>query len=460
VGEDDGTGNGTNVSNRPDLAGDGGAGSGAVGMLGSVNGGMLAARRRGSTGGSSSGGGGSETVPWDSAATARSGSDGGGGGSGGFGGVGDTGGGRRGEFGGTSGSDKFNTGSRLVMQHFKAMLTKKWLHTSRNRWTVVMQLLVPVVFVLLALVTAKNRAVLTEPPSRSLSLLGDTYGDTTIIVGTATSSDALSSRQRQTLYGAGPSDGDVLGSDDKVSNAGGRGSYSAGANHAAPVFREGAGAAWDGNLHKTGAPDWLERQLPEAASAAAKAVRQTTWAVGLNNSFYVADKGACMVPGHAYNPDATKEDKALYQRPNCIEYVLTLARPSVESSAPHKAKQQSVAHFNRHNVLALTTTINRTGAAGLRGWFNGEAYHSSAEALAFATNVILALQQQTGGERASNRSSGGDGSDDTAVMIETSNHPLPRGNTEAVDAARQSSTSQTVGGVWFLCPAFPRCSHL
>lgn len=97
-----------------------------------------------------------------------------------------------------------------------------------------------------------------------------------------------------------------------------------------------------------------------------------------------------------------------------------------------------IAKFNKHEMIALekeyynatfNTTTNTTtpGFTQWKAWFNGQAYHTPAEAFAFATNVILNTYA--------------DASADTPVQITTVNHPLPRSSDEKL----VSGSGQSLG---------------
>lgn len=67
------------------------------------------------------------------------------------------------------------TGMKLKIQHFQAMWEKRWLNMKRNRWAVLTQLVVPLIFVILALGSAKNKTE-TALPSRNVANLSTSYG--------------------------------------------------------------------------------------------------------------------------------------------------------------------------------------------------------------------------------------------------------------------------------------------
>ena len=80
------------------------------------------------------------------------------------------------------------TGIQLRVMHFKAMWKKRWLNMQRNRWGVLTQLVVPLIFVILALSSAKEKTDMVQPP-RDVTNLTASYGmDGTIVYGRDTTS--------------------------------------------------------------------------------------------------------------------------------------------------------------------------------------------------------------------------------------------------------------------------------
>jgi ATP-binding cassette subfamily A (ABC1) protein 3 len=255
----------------------------------------------------------------------------------------------------------YSTGMALQWQHFVAMMQKRWLHVKRNRWTVVTQLVVPVVFVLLALSTAKSKAVDTALPPKNM--LVSNYGTSTVVYG---SQDITSS------------------------------SFTAGGG----AYYQTVGQSADsGNSAVSAFPPTAN--ILASFEYQAKAQSQDMLTESLNSA-YDAQTGSCIGNGDA-----------------CMEVQLAVALPNASG----------VPFFNTHTLVALSENVTDGAFVGLTAWFNAEAYHSSAESLAFASNVILG--------------SGG-GADELKGSISTSNSPLPRGDVEKVVQAQASSTSFTV----------------
>ncbi|XP_076053842.1 phospholipid-transporting ATPase ABCA3-like isoform X2 [Oratosquilla oratoria] len=74
-----------------------------------------------------------------------------------------------------------NTGLILVMQQFWAMLVKKVLHTARNWLLSLTQLVIPVVFLILALVVVKSLPGVNDTPPELRLDLGNFHGTETVI---------------------------------------------------------------------------------------------------------------------------------------------------------------------------------------------------------------------------------------------------------------------------------------
>ena len=65
---------------------------------------------------------------------------------------------------------KKNSGTALTFQQFKSMIIKKAIHSWRNRIVTFVQLALPVIFTILALVIESNATEFAEEPSLNLDL--------------------------------------------------------------------------------------------------------------------------------------------------------------------------------------------------------------------------------------------------------------------------------------------------
>lgn len=84
-------------------------------------------------------------------------------------------------------------GTTLVLQQFKAMVIKRALHSKRDKYAIITQLLLPLVFTAFALVVAKTNPGLTDAPARSLANLTASYGlNDVLFTDRASSGDAPS----------------------------------------------------------------------------------------------------------------------------------------------------------------------------------------------------------------------------------------------------------------------------
>ena len=75
---------------------------------------------------------------------------------------------------------KHNTGMVLSLQRWKAMFVKKFLHSKRHKVSILFQLLLPLLFTLIALVNAKSFPKPTDSPP--LVLVPDRFGSNVIPV--------------------------------------------------------------------------------------------------------------------------------------------------------------------------------------------------------------------------------------------------------------------------------------
>lgn len=73
-----------------------------------------------------------------------------------------------------------NTGMVLSLQRWRAMFVKKFLHSKRHKVSILFQLLLPLIFTLIALVNAKTFPKPTDSPS--LTLVPDRFGSNFIPV--------------------------------------------------------------------------------------------------------------------------------------------------------------------------------------------------------------------------------------------------------------------------------------
>lgn len=208
----------------------------------------------------------------------------------------------------TSSPDRLS-GLALTLQQFKAMIIKRMLHSRRDKYAIITQLLLPLVFTVFALVVAKTYPGYTDAPARSFANITATYGANNVMFTDRASSSADPSNVTEGLA-------DVLN-----------------------LL----------NISSTLAP------LPVNANG--------TWA-------------------------------------NVSDYILT----ELDSSPG------LLAEFNKRNLVALEFDPSGADVAP-KAWFNGQAYHSPAEALALLSSVIVAAY-------------------DPSVSINTTNAPLPRNKLE------------------------------
>ena len=75
-----------------------------------------------------------------------------------------------------------HTGGRLLLQQFRALFVKRFRNTSRSKLTACVQLVPPLAFTVLALILAETYFAVGESPSRTLTRLGATYGENTLLV--------------------------------------------------------------------------------------------------------------------------------------------------------------------------------------------------------------------------------------------------------------------------------------
>eukprot|EP00039_Didymoeca_costata_P015168 m.253797 g.253797 ORF g.253797 m.253797 type:complete len:1742 (+) comp16164_c2_seq1:146-5371(+) len=216
-------------------------------------------------------------------------------------------------------STNLASGFALKTKQFKALLTKRWLHASRNRWAVVSQLIVPGIFVILALLVARSTPT-ENSPSRNLNDLMGSYGSNTIVEGVA---------NPNTLH--------------------------------------------NNNIK-------LQTEYLNAFDLINKRVRSSMQEMNLNASDSAMSDTLIILPG---------------------------------------TDTRQMAVFNRHTMLAVSDAeVN--GSYTITGWFNGQGYHTVAEALAFTTNLVLNMEQ-------------------SGAEIVTENHPLPKGDAEQVESSALSS---------------------
>lgn len=74
-----------------------------------------------------------------------------------------------------------NTGYTLKMQQLKAMFMKRFYHSLRNTKAIIVQLLLPMIFVLIALIVAKTFPGPKDSPSRELFDLSRSYDSNTLL---------------------------------------------------------------------------------------------------------------------------------------------------------------------------------------------------------------------------------------------------------------------------------------
>eukprot|EP00730_Choanoeca_flexa_P008675 TRINITY_DN12519_c2_g2_i2.p1 TRINITY_DN12519_c2_g2~~TRINITY_DN12519_c2_g2_i2.p1 ORF type:complete len:1169 (+),score=384.39 TRINITY_DN12519_c2_g2_i2:494-3508(+) len=77
---------------------------------------------------------------------------------------------------------KLNRGFKLKMQQLYALVVKRALHSLRNKWAIITQLLLPMIFVFVALLVAKTYPGPTDSPSRSLYDISATYGENKVYI--------------------------------------------------------------------------------------------------------------------------------------------------------------------------------------------------------------------------------------------------------------------------------------
>lgn len=188
---------------------------------------------------------------------------------------------------------KLNTGGRLKMQQLYAMFIKRFIHSRRNKGAIIIQLLLPMVFVLIALIVAKTYPGPTDSPARELFSLTRSYDENTVLYTNVNASDANSTADSRRLS----------------------------SNFLALISAEGA--AQDSELIPTVGAEWN------------------------NVSRYILNR--------------------IGDRP------------------------QSVAKFNKVNLLALGFEPSSTAPQGLQpqAYFNGAAYHSVSQALAWMDASII-----------------------------------------------------------------------
>ena len=221
----------------------------------------------------------------------------------------------------------YATGFALTMQHYRAMMSKRWCHAKRNSWAVFTQLLVPGTFVLLALIIATYGKSQETTTDRNLHDITSHYGSSTILYGDSSSTQSIQD-----------------------------------------VFR-----------------------------TAAKASDQSCSVLDNINATYFED---------------------------------TLLRNA-------GTEPRAIAVYNKHNIIAVNVD---SSTKGMLAWFNGQAYHSVAESLSYATNLVLSSFAPAG------------------AGIQTINAPFPRSDLESIAATTNglglSIASVLQVGMSFLAASF------
>jgi ATP-binding cassette subfamily A (ABC1) protein 3 len=110
--------------------------------------------------------------------------------------------------------------------------------------------------------------------------------------------------------------------------------------------------------------------------------------------------------------------------PNMSWALLQYACASTRTDGMESCAAPNIAHFNRRNMVALDTP----GSGNWTAWFNGQAYHTSAEVYAMATNAVLNSHSQG----------------PTNGKITTINHPLPRTAAEELEQQTNSGLGFSV----------------
>lgn len=75
----------------------------------------------------------------------------------------------------TGNFDVLNRGMALKLQQLRALFIKRLLHSSRNKWAILTQLLLPMAFVFIALLVAKTNPGVSDSPARQLWQLDQHY---------------------------------------------------------------------------------------------------------------------------------------------------------------------------------------------------------------------------------------------------------------------------------------------
>eukprot|EP00051_Salpingoeca_urceolata_P027249 m.480607 g.480607 ORF g.480607 m.480607 type:complete len:1709 (+) comp21902_c0_seq1:465-5591(+) len=189
------------------------------------------------------------------------------------------------------GQQERNTGFALKVQQFYAMFVKRALYSRRNKWAIITQLFMPILYTILALVIAKTVPGPKDSPALSLMTLQDTYGPNTVL------------------------------------------------------YTVDSGTTGQPNALTTSLGEALLQVLPATPKQELQEF-QIGGTSGYNSSeYYLLDKAA-------------------------------------------GGGSRDVAVFNKRNLVALSFVPNGADA-DITAWFNGQAYHSTAEALALAANTVL-----------------------------------------------------------------------
>ncbi|KAJ8301077.1 hypothetical protein KUTeg_020064 [Tegillarca granosa] len=96
-----------------------------------------------------------------------------------------------------------NTGLHLSFQQYYAMLVKKFIHTYRNKIISIVQLAMPIIFTVLALLIEKTNSPDAEEPALTLDLAS--FGGTTFVYSGQTTTAAIATTYKNSLTSAGHS---------------------------------------------------------------------------------------------------------------------------------------------------------------------------------------------------------------------------------------------------------------
>eukprot|EP00045_Choanoeca_perplexa_P016896 m.234753 g.234753 ORF g.234753 m.234753 type:complete len:1739 (-) comp17391_c0_seq2:66-5282(-) len=90
---------------------------------------------------------------------------------------------------------KLNRGLTLKLQQLKALIVKRALHSLRNKWAILTQLALPMIFVFVALLVAKTYPGPTDSPARKMYDIKAIYGDNRVFVTDRAAWDANSTAE-------------------------------------------------------------------------------------------------------------------------------------------------------------------------------------------------------------------------------------------------------------------------